>query len=184
MGKVTHSIIHYEVAANYLDFSLVFASTWIAEVALKLLLFYQQEKLRRLLFSGGSSPFLVPLLGNLFEDYAHQVLSVGGLFYGRLLDDETRCQLTLPKMEIRRFYDFSECTEKSVYYRAGRLNQSSIDSVVVNKGYFQITKASYHQISRDPMEKIMEKMKLTKYYFVVPDWMYDNFKNNTLKRRK
>ena len=183
-GKVTHSIIHYKVAANYLDFSLVFASTWIADVALKLLLFYQQEKLRRLLLSGGSSPFLAPLLGNLFEDYAHQVLSTGGPFSGRSLDDEMKCQLFLPKMEIRRFYKFSECICKNVYYRAGRLNQASIDSVVVDKGYFQITKASYRPISRDPMEKIMKQMKLTEFFFVVPDWMYDNFKKQNPKRRK
>ena len=182
--KVIHSIIHYKVAANYLDFSLVFASTWMAEVTLKLLIFYQQEKLRRWFLSGESSPFLAPLLGKLFEEYAHQVLSTGGLFYGRSLDNEMMYQLFLPKMEIRRFYDFSECTDKNVYYKAERLNQPSIDSVVMDKGYFQITKAGYHPISRDPMEKVMKKMKLTEYCFVVPDWLYNNFKKQGCERKE
>ena len=74
--------------------------------------FLSTREVTAIAFLGGSSPFLVPLLGNLFEDYAYQVLSVGGLFYGRLLDDETRCQPTLPKMEIRDFTIFQNGQRK------------------------------------------------------------------------
>jgi hypothetical protein len=182
-NEISHLLVHFKVWSNYLDYTLNFASKYVAEIALKLFLLYQQEELRQLLRSGGSSPFLGSLLGYLFENYAHRILSAGGLFAGRSLDDGTLCGLVLPKMDLRRFYNLSECKNGNVYYMAAYKNQPCFESIVRGKGYFQMTMAKYHPISRVPMERIVERMKMNNFYFVVPDWLFDTFKKQAFKKQ-
>ena len=179
---ISNLIVHFEVAASYSSFTMRFASKYVAGIAFKFYLFYQREELERLLLSGGSSPFFGSFRGELFEKYVHQVLSVGGKFNGRSLDDGRECELVLPKQPIRGFYNLSECTEKNVYYMALYHNQACIDSVVVDKGYFQITMARYHSNSGDLMEKIMNRIKLKDFYFVVPDLLFEDFRKQRFEK--
>ena len=180
--EISNLIVHFEVAANYSSFTMKFASTYVAGIAFKFYLFYQREELERLLLSGGSSPFFGSFRGDLFEKYVHQVLSVGGKFNGRSLDDDGECELVLPKQPIRGFYNLSECTEKNVYYMALYHNHACIDSMVVDKGYFQITMAKYHPTSGILMEKIMNQMKLIDFYFVVPDLLFEDFRKQKFEK--
>jgi hypothetical protein len=156
-NDVSHSIVHFEVKANYLGLSLSFASKYVASIAFRLSLIYQQDQLHRLLLFEGWSPFLASFRGYLFEEYAHQVLSAGGKFIGCSLDDGTDFFMTLPKKELRIFQHLSECKDENVYYMAAYKRHPCIDSVIVNNGYFQITTAKHHPISRIQMEKIVKK---------------------------
>ena len=102
----------------------------------------------------------------------------------RSLEDEKTFDLVITKKEIRKFYDISGCTDENLYYVPMRKNQASVDSIMVNMGYFHITVTKDHSISRIQMEIIVEELKMKNSYFVVPDWMFEEFKRQSSKKKK
>ena len=71
-------------------------------------------------------------------------------------------------MEIDRFFKISECKDRKLYCIPWYSNYPCIDSVGLNKGYFQITLASKHDIMKKPMKEIVNMLKMDKFHFVVP----------------
>ena len=51
---------------------------------------------------------------------------------------------------------------------------------MLNKGYFQITVASRHEIVKNQMEEIADVLRMDKLYFVVPHMIYGDFKKQRL----
>jgi hypothetical protein len=188
--NIGHFIIHYQVNSTYSDYSLVFSSKYVASLALKRLLTARLvwqpipvppgERLRRVLFPMKSSPDFFGLQANLFEYLAHRLLSIGGKFVGRSLDDGTVLELNVPRRNPKMFHDLSECIDPNVYYVPWSWNHSCIDSVVLNMGCFRMSMTAYPAISEGEMQRIAEELKVDKFYFVVPDCIFERFGRQTL----
>ena len=179
--QVSHLIVQFVVnTSSYLDFTLRMASQYATQMAMVLFVQYEEEKVKQFIRWGSPLPALATLQGEFFEAYAHQKLCKGGKFIGRSLETEDECELELPTMEIGRFFDVSECKDPKLYHIPWYSNHPCIDSVILNKGYFQMTVASKHEIIRSQMEVIVNELRMDKLYFVVPQTIYGDFKKQRL----
>ena len=182
---IGHFIVHYLVDSTYSDYSLVFSSKYVASLVLKSLLAlnfdrdhipaFPGEKLKRVLLSRKISPKFSSLQANLLEYIAHRLLSAGGKFIGRSLDDGTTFDLDIPRRSVKMFNDSSECTDPDVYYMARSWNHPCIGSVVLNTGCFRMTMTKNDDIPEDEMKMITKELKVDKFYFVVPDRIFKKF---------
>ena len=184
-NDIGHFIVHYLVDSTYSDYSLVFSSKYVTSLVLKSLLAssldwdhipaFSDEWLKRVLLSRKSSPNFSSLRANLLEYIAHRLLSAGGKFVGRSLDDGTAIELNIPRRNVKIFNDPSECTHPDVYYMARSWKHPCIGSVVLNTGCFRMTMTKNDDIPEDEMKRITKELKVDKFYFVVPDRIFKKF---------
>jgi hypothetical protein len=182
-NKIGHFIIHYLVDSTYSDYSLVFSSKYVTSLALKGLL-TSGEQLRRVFFPMKSSPEFSGLQANLFEYLAHRLLSIGGKFVMRSLDDETMLELNIPQRTPQMFHNLSECIDPNVYYVPWSWNYSCVDSIVLGTGCFRMTMTGYPAIPEDEMKRIARELKVDKFYFVVPEHIFEMFRRQKLAEAK
>ncbi len=184
-NDINRFIVHYLVDSTYSDYSLVFSSKYVTSLVLKNFLAlsfdwdhtpaFPGKRLKQVLFSKKSSLILSGLQANLFEYVAHRLLSIGGKFLGRSLDDGTVLELNVPRRSVKIFNDPSECTDPDVYYMARSWNHPCIGSVVLNTGCFRMTMTKNDDIPEDEMKRITKELKVDKFYFVVPDRIFKKF---------
>ena len=98
------------------------------------------------------------------------------------METKEECKLNLPMMEIDRFFKVSECKNPKMHYVPWYSNCPRIESVVLNKEYFQMTLASKHDIMKDPTKEMVNKLKMGKFHFVVPCTIYKDLKRRRLVR--
>jgi hypothetical protein len=174
-NQIGHFIIHCMLESNYSDRFLRFSSKYVTSLALKELLESQDEELKEFLCKGyrdrGDT-----LRANLFELCAHRLLSAGGEFVGRSLDDGIEFILNVPRRNAKIFSDLSECVDPNSYYSSRYWNSYYVDSIVPNDGYFRMTMNEENDISEGEIMKILEELKMRKLYFVVPDDIFQKFK--------
>ena len=181
--QVSHLIVQFVVnTSSYLDFTLRMASQYATQMAMVLFIQYEEEKVKQFIRWGSPLPALATLQGEFFEAYAHQKLCKGGKFIGRSLETKDECELELPTMEIGRFFGVSECKDPNLYYIPWYSNHPCIDSVILNKGYFQMTVASKHEIIWSKMKEMVDVLKIHKLYSVVPDTHFEKFQGQKFVR--
>ena len=174
--QVSHLIVQFVVdTSSYLTFKLRMASSYATQKAMASFLEYEEEKVKRFIRRRSPHPAMATLQGEFFEAYAHQKLCEGGKFIGRSLETKEECELEFPTMEIGRFFDVSECKDPNLYYIPWYSNHPCIDSVILNKGYFQMTVASKHEIIWSKMKEMVDVLKMYKLYSVVPQTLFGKF---------
>jgi hypothetical protein len=179
-------LMHFNVSPKYLDYSFMFPSRYVADMALKVFLVYQPEQLRKL-FLRQESPFSAELRASLLEVYTHRLISAGGKFIRRSLDDGTTFELVIPQREIKEFRDFSECIDEDVFYMPKRLDQSCVCSTIVNMGSIPMKRVTrYYGTSANQMERVTEATMgmMNEFYFLVPDQYFKHFEKQKLIRKK
>ena len=167
------SIVQFVVDPTYMWSSLKIASRYVSDMILERLLIHENRKLKRFFWGSLSKDYFAPLRANLFESYAHLLLSGGGEFLVRSLDDNVGFQLHVPPRKIEKFPNFSQCIDQNRYYIPCDSNRVGIDSVLLTTGCFQMTVAFGRNIPKSRRMEITDMTKLDKLYFVVPD---ENFK--------
>jgi hypothetical protein len=181
--QVSHLIVQFVVdTTSYQDFTLQMASSYATEMAMEVFLQNQEEEVKRFILSNSPIPALATLRGSMFEAYAHQKLAMGGKFIGRSLENSEECELDISMMKIGRFFKVSECIDSKMYYVPWYSNHPCIDSVVLDKGYFQMTIASEHDIVWGKLKEMVDELKMDKLYFVVPHTIFEEFQKQKLVR--
>ena len=178
-SKIGHFIVHCLVDPTYSKDSLMFSSKYVISLALKELLESQNEELKNFLRTKhldlhGS------LRADLFEYCAHRLLTAGGKFIGRSLDDGAELEVIVPRRNAKLFDYLSECTDPDTYYMSRCRNSYYIDSVVSNEGCFRMTMTEENDVSEEEIMKVIKELKTRKLYFVVPDGIFNEFKRQRL----
>jgi hypothetical protein len=181
--QVSHLIVQFVVdTSSYLDFTLQMASSYATEMAMEVFLQNQEEEMKRFILDNSPIPALATLRGSMFKAYAHQKLAKGGKFIGRSLENEEECELNFPAMDISRFFNVFECKDPKLYYVPWYSNHPCIDSVVLNRGYFQMTIAWEHDIVWSRLKEMVDVLKMDKLYFVVPHTIFGKFQRQKFVR--
>ena len=183
--EISHLIIQFEIDPTYSDFTLNVASDYVMDAILDRYVGRRERKLRNFIADTEGLSLLSGAHARAFEGYAHRVLSRGGTFLVRSLDDDGEThELSLSKRTLRRFYDFSECTDPETYYKPMKVNHPCIDSIILNVGYFQMTTTLNHPIKEPQMRKIVERFEMDTFYFVVSDTIFEEFQRQKIEEDK
>jgi len=146
-------------------------SSHITEKALDAFIELGENKLKRFLLQVEPAP----LLENLFEAYAHRILSAGGEFTVRSISkDSLSSVIKLKQLKIDRFYEIDQCKDEEKYFIPWNSNYPCIDSFIPNVGHFQMTVSLDHPISKK-MTDIVKDTGERRIYFVVPQSIYTTF---------
>eukprot|EP00842_Homolaphlyctis_polyrhiza_P004700 jgi/Hompol1/5230/HPOL_004312-RA len=172
--EISHLIVHYVVNCDFQMTSLQFSSTYVTEKALRLFSENQHQKLCELLLYNDPTSITSGLRGNLFGAFAHRLLSSGGEFDYRCLDDDIQGKLTLIKRDSDRFGDIAKC-EGDKYFIAWNPNYPCIDAYIPKQYLFQMTVSDEHPVIKTKMLEILDSTKLKALHFVVPRKSFENF---------
>jgi hypothetical protein len=133
--------------------------------------------MKRLILNTSPFPALTTHKEAFFGAYAHQKLIEEGKSIGRSLEAREECESKLPIMEICRFFNVSDCVDPKLYYVPWFSNHPCINSVILNKGYFQMTLTLKHDITKNSMKEIGDELKMDKFYFIIPHTIYGDFRS-------
>ncbi|KAJ3299450.1 hypothetical protein HDV03_003007, partial [Kappamyces sp. JEL0829] len=172
--RISHLAVHIYVDQTYMKESLQMGSVYIAEKTLERFILTQEQTLRQFLSYTKPIPMIASLRGNLFEAYAHRVLSAGGKFTIRSLEAGQTKTITLPPLQTDRYYELSKCTANK-YYIPWNPNYACNDSFIPSKYLFQMTVSNDHPIKISALLEIMKHTKLSSLVFVVPGNLYNTF---------
>jgi hypothetical protein len=174
--EITHLIVRFEIDPTYLDFKLNIASDYVMDEIVAKHVGTREPKLRNFIDGTVVLPTMRGAYARAFEGYAHGVLSRGGKFLARSLEDDGKThELILPTMTFMMFSDISECTNPEAYYRSMKVNHPCFDSIILNVGYFQMTTTQNHPIRGGQLREVVERFGMDKFYFVVPDTNFGEF---------
>ena len=162
-------LVQFDVHPSYLDFSLKLASQYASDKVLKKFIVRENRELKELLMKQPFCDYELPLRANLFEAYAHRLLSGGGEFPMYPLDEDIKRKLHVLPGEIERFHNISQCTDQNQYYIPWDSNHVCIDSVSLNTGYFRITMTMKFDIPEGNLMETVDALEMDRLYFVVPD---------------
>ena len=180
--EISHRIVHFDVRPPfYHRRTLMMASNHVLEEALRKFLCSSENDMKQFILWSDGVPSLAPLRGTVFENYVHEKLSKEGEFLVRPLDDGTKSTLKVPQRKFQRFWNVSECKDLNVYYRVAKKNQTCIDSLIVNEGYFQVTTNLEHPIEKQKMRDMVDVLGMKKLYFVVPHTIFEKFEKQNFK---
>ena len=181
--QISHQIVHFKVEPPlYTKRTLTITSMCALNKASEKFLALSDNNLKHFIFWSTGIPSLAFFRARAFEDYGHRRLSRGGDFLIRSLDDETEETLKLPRRSLEVFQDLSKCNNPNVYYKSSNPNFPCIDSVIPGVGYFQMTTSLDHQIEKREMSDIISIMHIRKFYFVVPDQNFRDFRKQNLEK--
>jgi hypothetical protein len=181
--EISHRIVHYVVDESFNMTTLQFSSSYTTEKALELFSKYQHQNLCNFILYSEHSTISSGLRGNLFEAFAHRLLSNGGTYDCRSLDDgEKRC-ISLTALVTDRFTDIKKCIGGK-YFIPWNPNYPCIDSIIRNSFLFQMTVSNFHPINGSKMAEIMSDTKLKELYFVVPRSSFENFQKQRVDEKK
>ena len=178
--EVSHLVIHFGVEQDLETYSLQFASLYVAEKAYDRFNVHSRQNLVQFLADSENQSALASLRGQLFESHAHRQLYSGGTFDVRPLksDSSAKTDLTLSKLDVKRFKNIAECSESEKYYIPISKRFSCIDSVIRNIGFFQMTVSERHPINMNEMEKLLtgDFPFSPDIFFAVPNDIYPKFR--------
>ena len=180
--KISHRVVHFKVnPSRYWNRTLTMASEYVVEKTLNKYVGHRERALRTFIAESEGISLLANTRAAMFEGLAHRVLSAGGRFSIRSLDDWTKRKLTLSPTKFTQFSDISKCTDPEAYYKPKKMNHPCIDSLILKVGYFQMTTSLDHPIEKNPVKAIVGKMKMDKFYFVVPSTSFEEFQKQNFK---
>jgi hypothetical protein len=89
------------------------------------------------------------LLGDIFEFYAHQVLSAGGTFSIRNLkrSSDKVTQLAVSSKTVKVTNTFEPETDGNFYCHPEKHNFPGVDAWDTDTGFYQMTVAEMHEIT-------------------------------------
>ena len=126
--------------------------------------------------------------GHCFESFAHCRIRAGGTFKVRRIDVNSPVSrtLTIPKFKEQVvFYDLKKVVNNNVYYKPWSRTFAAVDAISLPDKTFQMTVSENHDEKYEGIMKIKEKLKEFKLYFVVPEDIFENFKEqNYVKKKK
>ena len=85
---ISHLLVQFQVDSTYSDFTLDVGSDYVMDEILARHVGVREQKLRDFIEDTQGSPDLAGAHARAFEGYAHRILSAGGKFLVRSLDDE------------------------------------------------------------------------------------------------
>jgi NADH dehydrogenase [ubiquinone] 1 alpha subcomplex assembly factor 7 len=186
--RISHRLVHLFINESTPDCTEIYAkfgSRFILEKALNNYIQSSKAKLVDFLAVNKANPATKPLQGNLFEQFAHQQLSEGGLFKYRSLEsvDDRTYDLTLPQRKVCTFYNIKECADKGSYYIPLDPNFPCIDAFVPSVGFFQMTVNVHHPIRKVQMADLVLTTEQTKLIFVVPEYLFMTYRRQSFENK-
>jgi hypothetical protein len=179
---ISHRLVHFKVDQScYTKCTLIMASEYVRKMFFEALHERDDEEIRRFISLFKNVPGAASASGILFERRANRLLSAGGEFLVRSLDDGSEKKVKFPPTMPEEFTTLSACTNPAIYYTPEAENFPCIDSLIPGIGYFQMTISLEHKIPRMEMKTIKSVMKMEKFYFVVPNTNYRNFEKQKYK---
>ena len=175
---VSHRLLHFHVEApSFMAAGMRYASTHVALLVTDKILANQRSELVSYVTA---SNWLLPesaKRGYVFEGLAHAALRNGGKMRIRELGPrgEKVRSLRLPQLEAHCFEDVSQVDlKKNRYYYPLSKNLAVVDSIT-SAGLFQITVSPHHPIKAKQLETLIEQLRLTDLFFVVPSSLFNSF---------
>jgi len=178
--ETSHKIYHiYTTPPKYNDIYMEFASPYVCKKVVEL---YEQQHKSELLAFLKASNYGVwgSVRGNLFESYAHRVISRGGTFnVHELSQSATRSEeikVEFSNYKLKEYKYVSEIENNSYCIPHSKTNEG-FDSLVLPNKFFQMTISHTHPIKLKGFRKVKDLMddKDICLYFVVPESTYKNF---------
>ena len=179
----SHKLMRINVDDDYEQADTTFASDFIAD---RVISGASTERLKEMTaFLAGSQDVgvLGALRGHLFEAFAHDAILRGGDFEVRSLGNSAvgRSTVTFSQSTKRWFRTSSELKDfgELDYCRPISKNFGVIDAIRMPCSLLQMTVAPKHDIDERLLGVLLDSLaEASEYvlYFVVPDYMFDNFK--------
>ncbi|CAJ0650670.1 11903_t:CDS:2 [Entrophospora sp. SA101] len=178
--ETSHKIYHiYTTPPNYNNICMEFASPYACKKVVEL---YEQQHKSELLAFLKASNYGVwgSVCGNLFESYAHRVISRGGTFNVHELSqsatESEEINIEFPKYKLKKYKDISEIENNSYCIPHSKTNEG-FDSLVPPNKFFS------NDCKPCPSNKIKVFKKVKGLmdgediclYFVVPESTHKNF---------
>ncbi len=132
-------------------------------------------------------PLLAAVRGQLFEQYAHTVLSVQKKYKVKCLSTGIETEITLKPSGQKKFDKLCDVkTDDVVYYYPRSRIFETIDSILLPNNAFQITVSCSHGMKHHGLVQVKSQLlcKTLRIYFVVPINIYDNFKKQVYLKTK
>ncbi|EIE27688.1 hypothetical protein COCSUDRAFT_64335 [Coccomyxa subellipsoidea C-169] len=182
--EVSHRVLHINVAPNYLDTDMMFASEFIGrKVGEKFCKGTTLPLQRFIAITAGWKEFN-DVCAKLFEPLAHRILRGGGVF--DVWDLEMGTQTTLKLPPCTSFYTFHDLKdvadqEAGTYCIPSRSDQAAIDSIQQPQYLFRMTLADEHSINATGLSHALEQLRKdpktdAELFFAVPPDQYPRWR--------
>jgi hypothetical protein len=173
-----HAIVHLQVQSDdYTRATPLMSSQQVVEIAFRRYHMFLRSELALFLKMPILSLDIATYSEKMFESYAHDTISRGGVFKYRALDNGnvTSYELMLDMRDIRYFCSVKECQTDNTYYIPDFPNHPCIDAYAPSLGHFQMTTNFKPGILYEEMKGIVRDTSEYNLYFVVPHYMYDSY---------
>jgi len=173
-SRLSHTLLHYNVQNRDYETPVIqFASGYVLQRFFEN--YVPKNKALTIEYLKGShSPLDATVRGQIFERLALWEMSKGGNFQCRNLATNEESVLELAPSEVEQFHELKDCDEPGRMYIPFNLNFRAIDGYMKGVGFFQCTLNLKHGIHND-MAKHSTATKQRSLYFVVPDYLYDQY---------
>ena len=185
--EASHRILHIQTQQPFVYRSIAFGSAYIRDRVAELLFLQQRQAMIDFLITSSSSPQLAGVRGELFESYAHRIISSGGSFKVRRLDDGSEETLKLERCAgthfVRSPSDLAECPSQLHYCQPVVRNFPAIDAVTLPGSLFQMTVSLMHPVKYAALKVVLDSMPDCSNYnlfFVVPDDVFPTFSSQSI----
>ncbi|KAJ3307751.1 hypothetical protein HDV04_002613 [Boothiomyces sp. JEL0838] len=180
-GEVSSRLIHLSVTDDFQSGPYLFASTYVADEMYTRAYGNNRNLLIRFLSASEGIGDTGQLRGVLFERHAHEILSKGGQFRTRNLQNGQETQLHLPNNLTTFLYsmnnpDFQAAT--NCYFHPRSKSFESVDSFIKPNLLFQMTIAKDHPCKQSGLQSALEILGYPSdpvLYFVVPPDRFETF---------
>ena len=185
--EASHRILHIKTEQPYVSKSIIFGSAYIRDRVAELLFLQQRQAMTDFLITSSSSPRLAGVRGELFESYAHRIISSGGSFMVRRLDDGIEKTRKLKRCSgthfVRSPSDLQDCPTRLHYCQPVVRNFPAVDAVMLPGSLFQMTVSLTHPVKYAALKVVLDSMPdCSDYdlYFVVPDDVFPAFSSQSV----
>ena len=185
--EASHRLLHIVTQPPFVSKSIALGSAYIRDRLAELLFTQQRQAVSDFLIGSTSSPQLAGVRGDLFEAYAHRILSGGGALRVRRLDDGFETTLQIPRSVgthfVRTPSDLVQCPSNLHYCQPIARNFPAVDAVKLPGSLFQMTVSLSHAIKYTALKSVLESMPdCASYdlYFVVPEDIFKDFASQSI----
>lgn len=184
-NKHSHKVIQIvpKKYSFYTKFFIDFTSRHVELEVVRYSMENDQDNFLKMLLGSANSPDLAVIRGRYFESFAHYIITKGGDFNIRCLEDNTISKVSMtirPSERVSFEQDHTEFKD-FVYYVPESKTFQSVDSLYPPTSVLQMTVAKKHSIKIDGLKVVKGKLNTTPidFYFVVPDDIFDCFGKQT-----
>jgi len=181
-SKIVHTLVHINSISPYTCLSVQFASLFVLNTIVREKRIEARRKMQTLLESCSGNPLAASLCGHIFEDYAIEMLTAGGVFKCRQLfraniKKKSEMDLVIPPSHHPEIADrIEESQTEGKLYVPKIHNYTAIDAWIPGIGGFQMTVSKNHDIKCGAADDLL---KLgaggNRLFFVLPPLYFDDF---------